>query len=138
MKTVRYLTILVLGTYFGFVLTKGEVISFFRIQEMFRFQAFHMYGFIGTAIITAAISLKLIKFFRIKNADGEEIVPIPLQYKHGNLIGGIIFGLGWAMIGACPGPMFALAGQGYISLIVAILGAIAGTYVYGIISSKLP
>lgn len=138
MKTIRYITILFLGFYFGFILTKGEVISFFRIQEMFYFGSFHMFGFIGTAVATAAISLIIIKKFKIRNADGEPIVPIPLQYNHGNVLGGILFGMGWAMVGACPGPMFALAGQGFFSIFIAIAGAVIGTYLYGIVADKMP
>jgi uncharacterized membrane protein YedE/YeeE len=131
---------LFLGIAFGFVLTKSEVLSWFRIQEMFRFQSFRMYGIIGTAIATAAISLALIKKFHWKSATGEPIVHPPKQLGHGvrYALGGTIFGLGWALTGACPGPLFALIGNGASVMIVAVFSALLGTRLYGLLRPKLP
>lgn len=131
---------LFLGIAFGFVLTKSEVLSWFRIQETFRFQSFRMYGIIGTAIATAAISLALIKKFHWKSATGEPIVIPPKQLGHGvrYALGGTIFGLGWALTGACPGPLFALIGNGVSVMIVAVFSALLGTWLYGLLRPKLP
>ncbi len=137
-KMKRFGIVFFIGIYFGLVLTKGEVISWFRIQEMFRFQSFHMYGFIGSAVATAAISLLIIKKMQLRNIYGELIKPIPLTYQHGNIIGGVIFGLGWALVGSCPGPIFTLIGQGYPALLVPLAGAVLGTYTYGALHDKLP
>lgn len=120
-------------------MTKSEAISWYRIQEMFRFQSFHMYGIIGTAIVLGAIAVFSIKKFKIKDIDGNEIDFTPknkgwIRY----LAGGIIFGLGWALTGSCPGPLFVNLGYGYLSMIIVIMGALAGTYLYGVIRSKLP
>ena len=129
-----------LGTLFGIVLTKSEVISWFRIQEMFHFQAFHMYGIIGSAIIVAALSLQLIKGLRIRALDGQPIVVPPKAMGTGTRywLGGTLFGLGWALVGACPGPLFALLGAGVSVIIVPLLSAVAGTWVYGALRPKLP
>lgn len=136
MNLIRYF---IIGILFGIVLIKAEVVSWFRIQEMFHFQSFHMYGIIGSAVITGALSVFLIRKFKIKSIKGEEIdlTPKPKQYK-AHLLGGIIFGLGWALTGACPGPMYALIGAGYFPMIIALLAAIAGTAVYGFVKDKLP
>jgi uncharacterized protein len=134
------LAYLFLGVAFGIVLTKSEVLSWFRIQEMFRFQSFRMYGIIGTAIATAAISIALIKHFRLKDVSGE-IISIPLkQLGHGirYAAGGTIFGLGWALTGACPGPLFALIGTGVSVMIAAVLSALLGTLIYGLLRPRLP
>src|SRR5688572_11254320 len=133
-----YLRFLLLGTLFGIILTKGEVISWFRIQEMFRFQAFHMYGVICSAIAVGAISVFLIKKFNVKTFSGEEIKIAPKEFTKGNIIGGLMFGLGWAMTGACPGPLYALIGTGLLIVAVILLSAILGTYTYGVLKDKLP
>ena len=136
MKQIKFLFI---GILFGIILTKSEVISWFRIQEMFRFQSFHMYGIIGSAIITGLILVKTIKRNKLKTIYGDSIkfndkkLSIP-RY----LFGGIIFGLGWALTGACPGPMFIMIGNGYAVFLIVILSALLGTYVYGLIQHKLP
>jgi hypothetical protein len=128
---------LILGALFGIVLVKSEVISWFRIQEMFRLQAFHMYGIIGSAIAVAMISILLIKRFQVKTINGEEIKIPEKEFHWGNVYGGLIFGLGWAVTGACPGPLFAQIGSGYLVIIVTLLSAIAGTWVYGLLRDKL-
>ncbi|MCE3228175.1 MAG: transporter [Bacteroidetes bacterium] len=135
MKNFRFLLI---GMLFGFILIKAEVISWFRIQEMFRFQSFHMYGIIGSAICVGMISLLIIKKYKIKTFSGEEIKIAPKEFTKGNVIGGLMFGLGWAMTGACPGPLYALIGSGLPIIIVPLASAIIGTYVYGILKDKLP
>ena len=126
------------GILFGILLIKGEVISWFRIQEMFRFQSFHMYGIIGSAIITGMISILLIKKFRIKTIDKKEIVILPKKFQKGNIYGGLLFGFGWAITGACPGPLFAQIGSGATVVIITLLSAIGGTWVYGFFKEKLP
>ncbi len=130
----------VFGILFGFVLTKAEVISWFRIQEMFRFQAFHMYGVIGAAIVVGMISVQIIKRFNVKDIHGDPITITPKDPKqvYRYLIGGTLFGFGWALTGACPGPLFALLGSGLTIMLVPIAGALAGTYVYGLLQHKLP
>ncbi len=135
---MKYFKYLVLGTLFGIILTKSEVISWFRIQEMFRFQAFHMYGVIGSAIVVGIISIQLIKRNRLKSIDGEEIKLADKKFNHGIWIGGFIFGLGWAITGACPGPLFAQLGSGVGAAAVMILAALAGTWTYSALREKLP
>lgn len=135
MKNFKFL---VLGIVFGFILIKGEVISWFRIQEMFRFQSFHMYGVICSAIVIGMISILIIKKFNIKTFSGEEIKIAPKEFTKGNIIGGLLFGLGWAMTGACPGPLYALIGSGSLIVIVILLSAVFGTYMYGVLKDKLP
>lgn len=130
-----------LGVYLGVVFTKSEVISWFRIQEMFRFQSFHMYGIIGSALVVASISIALIKKYDIKNVSGEPIVIPPKKTGSRNWrywIGGTMFGLGWALTGACPGPIFALIGNGIWVMAVTLISAVAGTWVYGYLRPKLP
>ena len=123
---------------FGIVLVKSQVISWFRIQEMFRLQSFHMYGIIGSAIMTGMVSILLLKKFRIKSFTGDPII-IPVKKFHwGNVVGGLLFGLGWAITGACPGPLFAQIGGGFAIVIFTLLSAIAGTWVYGLLRTKLP
>lgn len=131
---------LALGVVFGVVVTKSEVISWFRIQEMFRFQAFHMYGIIGSAVLVAGISLQLIKRLGAHSLDGEVIVVPPKDMGHGTRywLGGLLFGVGWAFIGACPGPLFALLGAGVSVILVPLASAIAGTWVYGALRPRLP
>lgn len=135
---MKYIKFFFIGIYFGIVLTKAEVISWFRIQEMFHFQSIHMFGIIGSAIAVGATSVFLIKKFNLKSFGGEDIRLISKEYHKGLLPGGIIFGLGWALTGACPGPMFALVGNGIGVMAVAIVAAIAGTFVYGLVRGKLP
>lgn len=132
------LKFLALGFIFGIILIKAEVISWFRIQEMFRFQAFHMYGIIGSAVVIGIISVFLIKKYNMKTIKGEEIKIAPKEFSKGNIIGGLIFGLGWAMTGACPGPLYALVGSGLLVIIVVLLSAVFGTWVYGLLKNKLP
>jgi uncharacterized protein len=136
----RLLPYLIIGVYFGIVFTKSEVISWFRIQEMFRFQSFHMYGIIGSAVVVAMISVQLIKRFKMKDMDGEVINIPPKELGSGTRywLGGTIFGLGWALTGACPGPMFALVGNGVTVMLVTIVAAVAGTFAYGVLRPKLP
>lgn len=129
---------LLAGMLFGVFLIKGEVISWFRIQEMFRLQSFHMYGIIGSAVVTGMISIQLIKRFKIKTVNNEAINIIPKTYTRGFIYGGIIFGIGWAITGACPGPLFAQIGGGATVVIVTLLSAIAGTWMYGYLKPKLP
>jgi hypothetical protein len=131
---------LLLGIAFGIVLTRSEVLSWFRIQEMFRFQSFRMYGIIGSAIATAALSIAALKRLGVKSASGEAI-SIPRKELGSGVryaAGGAIFGLGWALTGACPGPLFALIGNGVSVMIVAVLSALAGTWVYASLRSRLP
>ena len=127
-----------LGIFLGFVFTKAEVISWFRIQEMFRFESFHMYGIIGMAILVGFISVQLITRFNIKSIGGESIELKPKKLHKGSLFGGIIFGLGWAATGACPGPLFALIGNGFTVIIVPLVSAVMGTWFYGRMREKLP
>jgi uncharacterized protein len=129
---------LILGFVFGVILIKAEVISWFRIQEMFRFQSFQMYGIIGSAVVIGIISVWLIKKYNVKTIAGEEIKIAPKQFSKGNIFGGLLFGFGWAMTGACPGPLFALVGSGLLIIAVVLLSAIFGTYIYGVIKDKLP
>lgn len=135
---MKYIKYLIPGIIFGIILTKSEAISWFRIQEMFRFQSFHMYGIIGSAIFIGLISIQLIKRRNIKTLTGQPIVIADKKYSHGQIIGGIIFGLGWAMTGACPGPLLAQAGIGFTVMFVAIASAILGTWVYSYFKPKLP
>jgi uncharacterized protein len=130
----------IVGVLFGVVLTKSEVISWFRIQEMFRFQSFHMYGIIGSAVVTAMIGLRIIRRLRLRSLDGQPIAIPPKTMGKGTRYwaGGTIFGLGWGLIGACPGPLFALLGNGVGVMIVAIVSAVAGTWCYGTLRSRLP
>ena len=127
-----------IGILFGIAFTKAEVISWFRIQEMFRLQSFHMYGVIGTAIVVGMISVWLIKRFKVKTIDGEPIEFHPKKFNKGQVYGGLIFGLGWAMTGACPGPLFAQIGAGFLVIVVVLFSAIAGTWVYGYFRDRLP
>ncbi len=126
------------GIFFGITFVKAEVVSWFRIQEMFRLQSFHMYGVIGTAVIVGAISVWLIRKFKVKTIYGEQIEFHPKKFNKGQIIGGITFGLGWALTGACPGPMFAQIGTGAFAIVVTLLSAIAGTWVYGYLRERLP
>lgn len=131
---------LLVGAAFGIVLTKSEVISWFRIQEMFRFQSFHMYGVIGSAILVGALSLLVMKRLGVRTVRGEQIEIPPKDMGRGFrvAIGGTMFGLGWGLTGACPGPIFALIGSGLTVMIVVLLSALVGTWVYGNLRHRLP
>lgn len=126
------------GIIFGIFLVKAEVISWFRIQEMFQLKSFHMYGVIGSAVIVGAISVLLIKKLKAKSIEGEEIKLESKKFNKGQIFGGLTFGLGWAITGACPGPLFAQIGTGSTVIIITLLSAIAGTWVYGKFRDKLP
>ncbi len=134
---MKYFKFLGIGIIFGIVLVKSEAVSWYRIYEMFRFESFHMYGIIGTAVITGIILLQLSK--RMTNLNGE-LISVPQKDKGfiRYILGGIIFGLGWALSGACPGPMYVLVGTGAFSVLIVILAALLGTYVYGVYKDKLP
>ncbi len=136
---MKYLKFLILGVIFGIVLSKSEVISWYRIYEMFKFDSFHMYGIIGSAIILGIVFIQVIKSRHLKSIEGTEITFAPKNMSVARyLIGGTIFGLGWAMTGACPGPMFALLGHGIGVFLVVIASALVGTLTYGMIRDKLP
>jgi uncharacterized membrane protein YedE/YeeE len=135
MKNLKYMLV---GIVFGIVFVKAEIISWFRIQEMFRMHSFHMYGVIGTAVVVGAISVFLLKKFQAKTISGEKITFEDKVFNKGNIYGGLIFGLGWAITGACPGPLYAQIGSGFAVISVTLLSAIAGTWVYGKIQHKLP
>ena len=130
----------VVGTLFGIVITKGEVISWFRIQEMFRFQGFHMFGIFATALPTAILTVQALKRWAVRTVRGESITIPPKQFGRGirYVAGGVIFGIGWALTGACPGPLFALLGSGLGVIVVAIASALAGTWIYGLLRPRLP
>ncbi|RYG01040.1 MAG: transporter [Chitinophagaceae bacterium] len=128
----------IVGIVFGIVFIKAEIASWFRIQEMFRLQSFHMYGVIGTAVIVGIISVWIIKKFRIKTIAGSDITFQPKTFNKGQIYGGILFGLGWAMTGACPGPLFAQISSGFVVVFVVLISAIAGTWVYGFLKERLP
>jgi uncharacterized membrane protein YedE/YeeE len=135
---MRNIKFLFFGILFGIILIKSQVVSWFRIQEMFRFQAFHMYGIIGSAVVVGAISILIIKKLKLKASDGTSIDLTPKAFTKGTLTGGIIFGFGWALTGACPGPLYALVGSGYSVILIALLSAVAGTLVYGLLRKRLP
>jgi hypothetical protein len=135
MKNLKYV---IPGLLFGIILVKSQVLSWFRIQEMFRLQSFHMYGIIGSAIAVGMVSILLIKRFHIKTIQGETVIIPEKKFHWGNVHGGLIFGFGWALTGACPGPIFAQIGSGYLVTIVTLLSALAGTWVYGRFREKLP
>jgi uncharacterized membrane protein YedE/YeeE len=128
----------VVGVLFGIVFVKAEIISWYRIQEMFRFHSFHMYGVIGTAVVVGLISVWLIKKFNLKTLQNETVVFQEKKFQWGNVVGGLMFGLGWAITGACPGPLFAQIGSGFLVVAVTLLSAIAGTWVYGWMRERLP
>lgn len=135
MKIVRYLSI---GILFGIVLTKTQVTSWYKIIEMFRFQSFHMYGVIGSAILIGALGLFLLTKFGVKDFDGEPITIQKIPMAKNFLFGGILFGMGWALSGTCPGPMYANVGIGYPVFIIMLLAATLGTFVFGLLKNKLP
>lgn len=135
MKNIKYL---IVGIVFGIALTKGEAISWFRIQEMFFFDSFHMYGIFMTAIPVGAISVFILRKMNIRSMNGEEIVVPKKVYHHGVVLGGLIFGFGWALTGACPGPLYAQIGAGYLVTVVTFLSAALGTWFYARIHVYLP
>ena len=136
---MRSLSYLLIGIFFGITMFKSEAASWFRIYEMFKFDAFHMYGIIGTAVVLGVIIVQVIKRFKVKSFYGELIEFEPKEKSVPRyLIGGFIFGLGWALAGACPGPMFTLIGAGYLPILIVIVGAVAGTWMYGLLKDKLP
>lgn len=136
---MKFIKFLVLGIVFGIVMAKSETISWFRIQEMFRFQAFHMYGIIGTAVVLGVIGVALIKKFNIRDFHGNPILFYPKDKSITRyLIGGTIFGLGWALSGACPGPMVVNIGYGFFAMAIVFLFGIIGTFLYGYFKEKLP
>ncbi|UGS24679.1 DUF6691 family protein [Flavobacterium channae] len=136
MKLARFFLV---GVLFGIVLTKAEAVSWYRIYEMFHFQSFHMYGIIGMALFTGVVGIQLIKRFKVKDFNG---MPIQIIEKERGfwryIIGGSLFGLGWALVGSCPGPIFILLGTGTYAIAVVLIGALLGTYIYGLLKDKLP
>ena len=134
-KNINYLWV---GVVLGITFVKAEIISWFRIQEMFHFDSFHMYGIIGTAVLVGVCSIFLIKRFRIKTLKGEEIQIEPKKFNKGQIYGGLLFGCGWALTGACPGPLFAQIGSGFTVVSITFLSAVFGTWVYGYLQHKLP
>ncbi|WP_247679950.1 MULTISPECIES: DUF6691 family protein [Chitinophaga] len=137
-KSLSQLKYLLAGLVFGVIFVKAEVISWFRIQEMFRLQSFHMYGVIGSAVLVGMLSVWMIKQFNIKTIQGETVTFQSRKFNRGQIYGGLIFGLGWAITGACPGPLFAQIGTGATVIVITLLSAIAGTWVYGKFREKLP
>lgn len=136
---MKFIKFLLAGILFGIVMAKSEAISWYRIQEMFRFQSFHMYGIIGVAVVIGVIGVAIIKKFNLKDIYGQPIKFTPKEKSITRyLLGGTIFGLGWALTGACPGPIVVNIGYGFVSLIVVFLFAIIGTYIYGLLKDKLP
>lgn len=136
MKSIVYL---IIGIFFGIIMYKSEAASWFRIYEMFEFGSFHMYGIIGSALAIGVIGIFFIKKFNIKAIGGQDMSLAPKEKSIARyLFGGILFGLGWALAGACPGPMYVLAGAGFLPILVVIGGALLGTFVYGVIKNKLP
>lgn len=135
MKNIKYS---IVGVVFGFVLIKGEAISWYRMQEMFYFQGFHMYGIFMTAVAVGALSILLIRKFEIRTIEGERIEEIKKPYHHGVIFGGLIFGFGWALTGACPGPLYTQIGAGYLVTIITFLSALLGTWVFALLKPYLP
>lgn len=129
---------LIVGIFFGITFVKAEIISWFRIQEMFHLHSFFMYGVIGTAVVVGMLSVWIIKRFGIRSISGEPIVIENKKFSKGQVYGGLIFGIGWAITGACPGPLFAQIGSGFFVVTITFISALAGTWVYGALSQKLP
>ena len=136
MKNIPFFLV---GIFFGIVMTKSEALSWFRIHEMFRFESFHMYGIIGTAVVLGAIGIQIMKRSGMKTLTGTLVEYRPMQLRPTrHLLSGSIFGLGWALVGACPGPMYVLLGNGYWIVGVLLISAVLGTFVYGLVRDKLP
>ncbi|MEW5677068.1 DUF6691 family protein [Flavobacterium enshiense] len=139
MKILDLIKFVLVGFVFGVVLTKSEAVSWYRIYEMFHFQSFHMYGIIGVAVFTGVIGVQLIKRKQLKDIKG---LPIEIADKERGftryIVGGILFGLGWALVGSCPGPIFILLGAGFYGIVIVLIGALLGTYLYGFFKDKLP
>lgn len=136
---MKYIKFFLVGILFGIVMSKAEVISWYRIYEMFKFQSFHMYGIIGSAVAIGIVSMFLFRRKVVKTFKGEEIHVRPKKRGlYRNLLGGTLFGLGWALAGACPGPMFVLVGKGVVSILVVILGATIGAFLYGLLKDRIP
>ncbi len=136
---MKYIKFLIIGFIFGIVLTKSEAVSWYRIYEMFHFQSFHMYGIIGVAIATGITGIALIKKFNIKDSTGKPIIIADKEKGSTRYwLGGFLFGLGWALVGSCPGPIFILLGAGVFPVVLVFLGALLGTFLYGIFEKKLP
>ena len=136
---MKYLKFFVIGIIFGIVMYKSEAASWFRIYEMFQFQSFHMYGIMGSALVLGILGVYLIKKYRLRSIDGEPIKFTPKEKGFSRyMYGGVIFGLGWALAGSCPGPIYTLIGAGYISILVVLAGALLGTFIYGLLRDKLP
>ena len=136
---MKYLKFILVGIFFGIVLVKSEAVSWYRIYEMFRFESFKMYGIIGSAVVTGIILLTIAKKFKLKNIEGT-LMKAPLKNREfiSPVLGGILFGLGWALCGACPGPMYILVGTGVFSMLIVIFAATIGAFIYGCIKNKLP
>ncbi|ARV15466.1 YeeE/YedE family protein [Polaribacter sp. SA4-12] len=136
MKNIKFL---IIGVLFGIILSKTEVVSWYRIYEMFKFQSFHMYGVIGSAVVIGIVLMQLFKKGVIKDYLGNQVI---VQEKEKGyiktILGGTIFGLGWALSGACPGPLYVLIGQGFLPILIVLLGAVLGAFIYGLVSKKLP
>lgn len=137
-RPLQLLTFFAVGLMFGLVLTKAEVTSWVRMQEMFQFQSFHLYGVIGSAIITAALGVQLLRRSGIKSRSGQPIIWKKINFHKGQIFGGSLFGVGWALTGACPGPIFATIGSGHSVFIVILVSALAGTWTYGWLRNRLP
>ena len=136
---MKFLKFLLVGIFFGIVLVKSEAVSWYRIFEMFKFQSFHMYGIIGSAVFLGALFLWVFRKFNVKSIEGTTINLAPKEKSFMRyILGGAIFGLGWALAGACPGPMYILLGTGVSSMLLVIGAAILGTFVYGVSKDKLP
>ncbi|MCJ7466865.1 MAG: YeeE/YedE family protein [Maribacter sp.] len=136
---MKFIKFFFVGIFFGIVLVKSEAVSWYRIYEMFKFQSFHMYGIIGSAVFIGALSIGLIKYLKIKNIEGNDIYLPPKDRGFTSyIVGGTLFGFGWALAGACPGPMYILLGTGVFSMLIVIAAAVLGTFTYGLIRTKLP
>ena len=136
---MRQIYFLFIGILFGIIMFKSEAASWFRIYEMFQFQSFHMYGIIGSALFFGVIMIQFIKKFKLKSVFGEQInIPDKDKSFYRYMLGGILFGLGWGLAGACPGPMFTLIGAGFLPILVVIFFALVGTWIYGLMMDKIP
>lgn len=136
---MKFLKFLLVGIVLGIILVKSEAVSWYRIYEMFRFESFHMYGIIGSAVVTGVILLLITKKLKLKNIEGD-VISVPdkeMSYTR-YILGGTLFGLGWALSGACPGPMYILVGTGVFTMLIVVLAAVFGTYIYGVLKDKLP